>query len=202
VNPELVRPFEELLNRRIAGSSRARGLLAELAGRSLELRFTATPLRLRLSAVTGRIVLGAPDDQAADAVIEGTPLSFLRIAIDEPTRSIRAGGAQIHGDAEIAEGFRKLLEAARPDIEEELSRLVGDVAAHHLARVAREATRYGRHVAETLAQDTAEYLTEESRDLPPRFEVEEFLAGVDQLRESVDRLEARIAAAERHRSRT
>jgi ubiquinone biosynthesis protein UbiJ len=57
-------------------------------------------------------------------------------------------------------------------------------------------------VAETLAQDTAEYLTEESRDLPPRFEVEEFLAGVDQLRESVDRLEARIAAAERHRSRT
>lgn len=201
MNPELVRPFEELLNRNIAGSSRARGLLAELAGRSLELRFSATPVRLRLSATADRIVIAAPDEAAADAVIEGTPIAVLRIAIDEPARSIRAGGAQIHGDAEIAEGFRKLLAAARPDIEEELSRLIGDVAAHHLARVAREAARYGRHVAETLAQNAAEYLTEESRDLPPRVEVEEFLAGVDQLREAVDRLEARLVSVERNRSR-
>jgi ubiquinone biosynthesis accessory factor UbiJ len=142
-----------------------------------------------------------PAGNKADAVIEGTPIAFLRIAIDEPARSIRAGSAQIHGDAEIAEGFRKLFAAARPDIEEELSRYVGDVAAHHLMRTAREAAAFGRRVADTVARDAAEFLTEESRDLPTRVEVEEFLAGVDRLREAVDRLDARLAAAERKPAR-
>jgi ubiquinone biosynthesis accessory factor UbiJ len=199
MNPELLRPLESLINRHIAASRRARALLAELTGRSLELRFSATPVSLSLSASAEGVVIG-PASGKADAVIEGTPIAFLRIAIDEPARSIRAGGAQIQGDAEIAEGFRKLFAAARPDLEEELSRFVGDVAAHHLMRTAREAAAFGRRVADTLARDTAEFLTEESRDLPPRVEVEEFLAGVDRLREAVDRLDARLAAAERNRA--
>jgi ubiquinone biosynthesis protein UbiJ len=45
----------------------------------------------------------------------------------------------------------------------------------------------------------AEYLTEESRDLPTRIEVDEFLADVDRLREATDRLEARLAALEKPR---
>ena len=51
MTPDLLRPFEEMLNRRIAGSSRARAMLAALAGRSMELRFAATPLRIRLARV-------------------------------------------------------------------------------------------------------------------------------------------------------
>ena len=43
----------------------------------------------------------------------------------------------------------------------------------------------------------AEYLTEESRDLPARPEVELLLEGIDRLREDVDRFEARLALLER-----
>jgi ubiquinone biosynthesis protein UbiJ len=105
----------------------------------------------------------------------------------------------VRGDAEIAEGFRRLLEAARPDFEEELSRFTGDAAAHYLAGFAREAAAFGRRAGDTLARNTAEYLTEESRDLPVRIEVEEFLEDVDRLREAVDRLESRVSAVERPR---
>jgi ubiquinone biosynthesis protein UbiJ len=42
----------------------------------------------------------------------------------------------------------------------------------------------------------AQYLQEESRDLPTRIEVEEFLEAVDRLRESADRFEARLARLE------
>ena len=45
---------------------------------------------------------------------------------------------------------------------------------------------------DTFARNVSEYLTEESRDVPARVEVEEFLEGVDRLREAVDRLEARV----------
>ena len=194
MTPDLLRPLEEMLNRRIAGSSRARALLGTLAGRSLELRFAATPLRIRLAESSGTLTMRPAGEEPADAVIEGTPLSFLRLATGEAAKSIRAGGMDVRGDAEIAEGFRRLLEAARPDFEEELSRFTGDAAAHYLAGFAREAAAFGQRAGDTLARNAAEYLTEESRDLPVRIEVEEFLEDVDRLREAVDRLDARVAA--------
>jgi ubiquinone biosynthesis protein UbiJ len=199
MTPELLRPFETMLNRRIAASSRARRLLAELAGRSMELRFTATPFRVRLAADAEALSLRPAGDEPADAAIEGTPLSFLRVATGDAAKSIRAGGMDVKGDAEIAEGFRRLLDAARPDLEEELSRLTGDAAAHHLANFAREALAFGQRAGDTLARNLSEYLTEESHDLPARVEVEEFVEGVDRLREAVDRVEARVAVAERAR---
>ena len=199
MNPELLRPLERALNRQIAASGRARALLADLDGRSMELRFAATPFRVRLAATAGALSVRPAADEPADAVIEGTPLSFLRLATGEATQSIRAGGMDVRGDAEIAEGFRRLLDAARPDLEEELSRVTGDVAAHYLAGFARDALDFGRRAGDAFARNLGEYLTEESRDLPVRLEVEEFLEGVDRLREAVDRLETRIAAAERAR---
>jgi ubiquinone biosynthesis protein UbiJ len=199
MTPDRLRPLEEMLNRRIAGSSRARGMLAALAGRSMELRFAATPLRIRIAESSGSLTMRPAGEEPADAVIEGTPLSFLRLATGDAASSIRAGGMDVRGDAEIAEGFRRLLEAARPDFEEELSRFTGDVAAHYLAGIARDAAAFGRRAGDTLARNTAEYLTEESRDLPVRIEVEEFLEDVDRLREAVDRLESRVSAVERPR---
>ncbi len=199
MTPDLLRPFEQMLNRRIAGSSRARGLLAGLAGRSMELRFAATPVSIRIDASAENIGLRPGAGEPADAVIEGTPLAFLRLATGDAAKSIRAGGMDVRGDAEVAESFRALLEAARPELEEELSRFTGDVAAHYLAGFAREAASFGRRTGDTLARNAAEYLTEESRDLPVRLEVEEFLEDVDRLREAVDRLDARVAALVRTR---
>lgn len=200
MTPELLRPLESLLNRNIAASARARGLLGQVAGRSMELRLSATPLRLRFVADAEKVTILAADEQPADAIIEGTPFALARLALGDPVQSIRAGGAQVSGDAEIAQGFQKLFAAAQPDFEEELSRLTGDVAAHHLANLARGALDFGRRARDTFAQNVAEYLTEEGRDVPARTEVDEFLEGVDRLREAADRLDARIAIIERGRS--
>jgi ubiquinone biosynthesis protein UbiJ len=200
LTPELLRPLESLLNRNIAGSARARALLAQIAGRSLELRLAATSLRLRIVAGAAGISIRAADESPADATVEGTPISFARLAFGDPAQPIRDRGAQLSGDAEIAQGFQRLFAAAQPDFEEELSRLTGDVAAHRLANLARDAIGFGRRVRDTLAVNVAEYLTEESRDLPTRIETDEFLEGVDRLREAADRLDARVAALERARS--
>jgi ubiquinone biosynthesis protein UbiJ len=47
--------------------------------------------------------------------------------------------------------------------------------------------------ASTTVQNIAEYLGHERQHLVPRNEGEQFLRGVDAVREDVDRLEARIA---------
>jgi ubiquinone biosynthesis protein UbiJ len=193
----LLRPLESLLNRNIEGSALARRLLGQVAGRKLELRVAATPLRLHFSVADGRLLVRSSADTAPDATIEGTPLALARLAASDAAQSIRAGSVQISGDAEIAQDFQKLFAAAQPDFEEELSRLTGDVVAHHLANAARGALRFGRKARDTFAQNVSEYLSEEGRDVPARIEVEEFLASVDRLREATDRLEARVARLER-----
>ena len=195
----LFEPIESLLNRNIAGSTPARELVTRLAGRSLEVRASPTPLRLRFEVADGRVSVGAAADAAPDAVIEGTPLSLAALAGPEPEDRIRQGSVRISGDAETAQLFQKLFKAARPDFEEELSRLVGDAAAHHLAGVARSAYDFGRRALDTFSRNMGEYLTEESRDLPAQPEVEDWVARVDRLREDVDRFEARLERLERAR---
>jgi ubiquinone biosynthesis protein UbiJ len=145
--------------------------------------------------------MGCGATAAADATIEGTPLALARLAAPDATRAFQSGGLQISGDAEIAQCFQKLFAAAQPDFEEELSRITGDAFAHHLANLAHSAIKFGLKTRDTFVQNVAEYLTEEGRDVPAKFEVDEFLAGVDAIREATDRLEARIGQLENPGSR-
>ena len=63
-----------------------------------------------------------------------------------------------------------------------------------MARCGRESSRAARGAP--LGENIAEYLQEEGRDLVNRTELEEFLHGVDQLRETGDRVEARLGRLE------
>jgi ubiquinone biosynthesis protein UbiJ len=70
---------------------------------------------------------------------------------------------------------------------------VGDPAAHQVGAGVRAAGRWGQKVGDTLLQNLREYLQEEARIVPTRYEVDAFLGEVDTLRDDVERLEARIA---------
>jgi ubiquinone biosynthesis protein UbiJ len=78
------------------------------------------------------------------------------------------------------------------DIEEGLSRWVGDIAAHQIGRALRGVAGWGDRAAQTMAANVREYLQEESRDLIARPELQAFSAGVDEVSRSVDELAARV----------
>ncbi len=96
----LLRPLESLLNRNIADSARARGLLAQVAGKSIEIRVAATPFHIRIQATDERVAIATGGDAPADAMIEGTPLALARLAAPKAAEAFRSGGLQISGDAE------------------------------------------------------------------------------------------------------
>ena len=187
----LLERLEAILNGNVAQSGKARALVERLDGRSLALAADGTRLRLRMRVSEGRIHIDDTDDPA-DARLSGTPLALLALAGPQAEEHLRGGGVRIEGDAEVAQRFRELLRHARPDFEEELSRSIGDVAAHQVANAARGFLEWGRRASDSLATSVAEFLQEEGRDVPTRLEVEEYLRAVDTLRNDVDRLEARL----------
>ena len=102
----------------------------------------------------------------------------------------------IEGDADRAARLRAILRAAEIDWEEQLSRVAGDAVAHKTGETARAFQRWLKQTHGSLEADIAEYLTEESGNLPTRGEIESFMNAVDTLRSDTDRLEARIARLE------
>ena len=196
----LLGPFESLINRNIGASTPARALLRSLAGRSLAVEVGAAGgaarLRVRLAA-TELGLKAAQSDEPADASVAGTPLGLAALLAGRAGGRLATRSATVSGDADVAQAFEQLLKLARPDLEEELARLVGDIPAHHAANVARAALDFGRRAGESLARSSAEFLTEEGRDLVARAELEAFAAGVDRARDDVERAAARLAALER-----
>ena len=192
--------LEKLLNRGLPRSPRARQLCATLSGRSVAI-VVPDILRLRVSS-NGQTLTVMRDDAPADATLRGGALSLLALASDSAQAVIQRGDVAISGDSEVAQGYRELAQLLRPDLEEELSLLIGDVPAHQLGRLARLAAGWSGRAADTTLRNLAEYLGHERGDLVSRNEGEQFLRGVDALRESVDRLQARLELIARRRGAT
>jgi len=197
----LLERLEAILNRNVADSRQAQALARQLDGRVMSLTVEGTPLQFFLRAEGGRLGLTPRHDGVADASLSGTPVALLALAGPRAEGALRGGGVRIEGDAEVAQRFRALLAEAQPDFEEELARVIGDVGARQVANFARGVLGWGRRASGSLAGSVAEYLQEEGRDLPTRTEVEEFLAGVDRLRDDAERLEARLVRLEARTSR-
>jgi ubiquinone biosynthesis accessory factor UbiJ len=186
---------EALLNRCIDASTQAAALARLLQGTSLQVDIDGIT-RIRAAAFSGRLALLAGDDSAVDATISGSLPALLQLLKGGTSRQPGRPAAQIRGDAEIANRYRELFMLARPDPEEELSRWIGDFPARRLSQLAERALEFGRHVHRTAGENIAEYLQEEGRDLVNKTELEEFLRGVDELRETADRIEARLGRLE------
>jgi ubiquinone biosynthesis accessory factor UbiJ len=191
----LTSTLENVLNRGLPRSPRAQQLCAELAGRRLLVAVTglqvlveSTGVSLKLSVVNPEALVSAPPE----ATVTGGPLSLLALSGSDPEAVIQRGDVRIEGDAELAQKFRELALLLRPDLEEELSLVLGDVPAHQVGRLARALVGWTQKAATTTLHNVAEYLGHERQDLVPRSEADSFLRGVDSLREDVDRLAARI----------
>ncbi len=143
---------------------------------------------------SGEVQILATYEGEPDCRLRGTPLALARMNDHRASaEQLFSGQVEIQGDTELAHRLGKILGAMDIDWEEQLSQLTGDLIAHHVGNLARDAAGWGRNTLHTLGLDLQEYLQEESRVIPGRSEIEAFLADVDRLRDDVERLQARIS---------
>lgn len=196
LSPLALRPLEGLINRGIAQSTDALAAAAALDGQSLDVHIDGTPIALRMVIVDGVVQLStleaAIEAHAATASVSGPPIAMLRLMTGDPQALIRAGEIRVGGSPDAADLFRDLLYLARPDIETELGRILGQSAAHQLGSFARGLGDFGARTGEKLAQRLSEYLTVEKRSLLTQAELDGFLQAVDTLANDVERAAARV----------
>jgi ubiquinone biosynthesis protein UbiJ len=158
-----------LLNQLLERERWARERLARLAGETAELRPPLLPpLRLVIGA-GGRIEPGGGEPSAI-VTLEG-----------------------VTGEGALADELRFLQRNLRWDFEEELSRLMGDVAAERVGGVLRAFARWQVDAAQRVTEALADYATVESNALVRRGELARFAVEVERLRAALDDLERRLA---------
>lgn len=184
----LLAPLCSLLNRQIERSTPARKEIERLADRTLAIRLRNTALTLYLSVVDGQLTLSRQYDNDPDVILDTTPMGLAELA-----RGTASGGRlEMTGDPVVAQHFQELLKHTHPDWEEELSRLVGDVAAHQVGNLFRSVLAFGQRAAGSVTQSSAEFVQEERREVPAPSEMAEFSEQVSAVANKVDALSRRI----------
>ena len=194
----ILQPLAKLANRQIRLKTPARELAAELEGSVVGIRVRNTALAMYFHVNDGEISLTSEFAGVPDAVITGSLLTLAQIAGQSGEAAVRGGSLELAGDAALAQSFQRLLWHARPDVEEELSSIIGDVAAHSLGDLARSVSHWSHEAGSTLRQNLREYLQEERRSVPSRYEADRFRDEVEAVRDHVARLEARLRHLEQN----
>jgi ubiquinone biosynthesis protein UbiJ len=191
--------IERSINALIALDPDTMNELAQLHGNLVRLEFDGLPIALNVGVgEDGRLQVIGDLESEPDATIAGSPLDLLRARDSEKgVDELFAGRVRLDGDNALAQRFSRAIGGLDIDWEEQMARLIGDIPAHELGRAASAVREQGRRLQSRGSETLSDYLTEESRLLPHRFEVEAFLADIDTLRDDVERLEARIAVLEK-----
>ena len=194
LKPLAGRALEAALNRALGLDPDTREALKPLDGRKIALSLEAPALALQIDVVGERLRVGPVESsEEPDLAVRSTlggllgQLPFLRKDNATPVGRVR-----VSGDAELARRLQTLAERFDPDWQQPFVAVFGEIVGVQIANAARGALRQLRSVGGNLAQNAAEFVTEESRDAVGRAELNAFHDDVDALRDDVERLQAKV----------
>ena len=175
-------------NHLLGAETWARDKLKPYAGQCVEFRAEPLPA-LRLQILDTGLLGNAVQDAAPNLVVTIGPGALPALVQGEEALMRNIG---IEGNADLAGTVQYLFRHLRWDFEEDLSRVFGDALAHRMVEEGGRFAAWNREAAGKLAQNLAEYWTEEQPMLARPTEVRRFLADVSQLRDRLAQLEKRV----------
>jgi len=193
----LIATLENAFNRILALDPEAVSQLAAMQGRIICLQLDAINVRLYLLPSAAEVMVFDGFDAAADTTISGTPLALAKLGMAEDSQAeMFSGEVKISGDLKLGRQFSRLLASLDIDWEEQLSKVTGDMTAHTVANIGRSLFSLKKRNSASMKMNMGEYLQEEIHYLPSRNETESFLKDIDDLRNDVSRLKARLQKME------
>lgn len=185
--------IETAFNRYISLDQNALSRFEDLEGKVIEINFKGLNESLFLFPGIDGIMVMSDFDAKADTTLCGTPMALARLSLSENAVPVLfSGEVTITGDTRLGHQFKKILSQLDIDWEEQLSRYTGDLVAHQVGNAVRDISKWFSRNKDSMFMDAGEYLQEESHLIPTAAELNRFSNQVDDLRDAVDRLQARI----------
>ena len=184
--------IEKLINEALKLDPESLAKIGTLEGKVIGVEISGLDLTLYMMPHPEGLQLHTELEGDPDVFIKGGPIGLARMGLSSQPSSLFGEGVEIEGDTDLGRKTKVIIDDLDIDWEEQLSKLVGDVAAHQLGNFFRSATQCSQRTSDTFSKDVVEYLQEESRDLVVREELDQFLDQVDTLRVDIDRLEQRV----------
>lgn len=189
--PVISAPSLLALNHLLAHEPWARSRLERHAGKVACLDAGIAALRLKVAADG---MLEPPAENETPAVTIRIRMSDVPLLLQNRERAFSY--VRIEGDADFANAISQVSQSLKWDAEGDLARMVGDIGARRIVRGAGQALETVKSTHRTLAENLAEYLTEEQPVLTRPDAMADFAAEVARLRDDVERLGKRIARLE------
>ncbi len=187
--------LETAINRYLALDPEVLDKLAQFDGKVIKLEITGINKTLYLlPGHTGIQVLSEYSGNI-DTVLRGSPAALFKMNWVSNTASmLLQGEIEISGDTRLGHQFKNVFSSIDIDWSEPLAKIMGDGLAFQLTQSGSQLARWAKQSVSSVSTSVSEYLQEESRDVVSEAELEIFNQAVDQLRDDVDRLQARISA--------
>ena len=134
----------------------------------------------------GQLVVADPE-VSSDTYIHMTIKGLIQLITQKKKNEIT-----VKGNLDLANDFSKVIEELEWDMEEDLSRFVGDIPATEITKISKKVFKHTKTNIKNLAENFIEYWQEENKILSKNDDLEIFNANVDELSEDVDRVEAKI----------
>lgn len=180
-------PLLAAINHLLGQSAWARDKLIPFAGHTAQIKLPPFEAAFLIGA-DGCLAGSSPE--AEPEVSIALPATTPLLALQGKDAVMRA--ARIEGSAEFAEALGFVIRNLRWDAEEDLSKIVGDIAAHRIVAGSREFAAWQQQAARNFAENLAEYFTEEQPMIARQADIAGFSNDIDRLRDDVARLEKRI----------
>ena len=134
----------------------------------------------------GQLVVADPE-VSSDTYIHMTIKGLIQLITQKKKNEIT-----VKGNLDLANDFSKVIELIEWDMEEDLSKFIGDIPATELTKISKKVFKHTKTNIKNLAENFIEYWQEENKILSKNDDLEIFNANVDELSEDVDRVEAKI----------
>ena len=127
------------------------------------------------------------ESEEFDCVIKLTVNDFINQLINK-----KNGNISIKGDLELANQVSQVLKKIEWDVEEDLSKYIGDIPATQATKVLKKIVTNSQKNISNISGALLEYWQEENKILTKKRDVEIFNSEVDKIVEDTERLEAKI----------
>ena len=189
----LITTIESALNRYLALDDDHHLLLQPLIGKVVAVRILPFDETVYLCPSAGNIQILDQITGQPDTTISGSLWALGLMGVSTtPMRSVFSGDIKIEGDIQCGKHFQSLFRKLDINLEGLLARYTGSEVAGKVTQFFRNGQDWGKETVETFKLNAAEFLQEETRELPAKPEADLFYQAVDQLRTDVDRLQCRL----------